>query len=84
MTHIRLFGMSCAFSDASVLDFIRGRMATSNLLQHVHITFDRLMEFDILPELQPLISASKSNYSTAILRFSTSMWVAIYCDCLNV
>ncbi|KAJ6508560.1 hypothetical protein C8R45DRAFT_446675 [Mycena sanguinolenta] len=47
---------SANVSDAAVLAFIKARMTMPTPLRRFQATFNRLMEFDVMPELQSLIA----------------------------
>ncbi|KAJ7486230.1 hypothetical protein B0H11DRAFT_2017470 [Mycena galericulata] len=56
LKHLDMDKECCAFSDAGLLAFIRGRMTTDHPLRLVDLEFDRPIEVDILPELEIHIS----------------------------
>ncbi|KAJ6584003.1 hypothetical protein DFH09DRAFT_1144012 [Mycena vulgaris] len=58
LTHFQI--KPCAFSDSAVLDFILAHSIHGSPLQRVEIDFQRAMDIDIFPELQPLISEGLS------------------------
>ncbi|KAF7348306.1 hypothetical protein MSAN_01784300 [Mycena sanguinolenta] len=56
LTDIHTLAPAAGFSDAAILAFIRGRMAMPTPLRRFQAHFNRPMEFDIMPELEPFIS----------------------------
>ncbi|KAF7367731.1 hypothetical protein MSAN_00837000 [Mycena sanguinolenta] len=57
LTHLGVNSHCSAFSDATALAFIKGRMASPTPLQLVDFQFHRTRQVDVMPELQSLILA---------------------------
>ncbi|KAJ7045134.1 hypothetical protein C8F04DRAFT_1174116 [Mycena alexandri] len=69
---------TCALSDAALLRFMTGRMVAVShpTLRHVEVKFQRPMEVDIVPDLQPFIDAGlhvSLTYSCPV-RLPSSPW----------
>ncbi|KAJ6508389.1 hypothetical protein C8R45DRAFT_967237 [Mycena sanguinolenta] len=56
LTDITFMLSTAGFSDTAILAFIRARMAMPTPLRRFEAHFNRPMELDIIPELQPFIS----------------------------
>ncbi|KAJ6508386.1 hypothetical protein C8R45DRAFT_441359 [Mycena sanguinolenta] len=56
LTDITFMLTTAGFSDTAILAFIRARMAMPNPLRRFQAHFNRPMELDIIPELQPFVS----------------------------
>ncbi|KAJ7367368.1 hypothetical protein DFH08DRAFT_190981 [Mycena albidolilacea] len=56
LTDVAITAPSAGFSDAAALAFIKARMTMAVPLQHFCVQFDRPLEVDIIPDLQPFIS----------------------------
>ncbi|KAJ6508380.1 hypothetical protein C8R45DRAFT_1208067 [Mycena sanguinolenta] len=56
LTDVSILSSAAGFSDATILAFIKARMAMPTPLRRFEAHFNRPIEFDMMPEIQPFIS----------------------------
>ncbi|KAJ6508328.1 hypothetical protein C8R45DRAFT_440055 [Mycena sanguinolenta] len=70
LTHFTTLSPADTFSDAAVLAFVKARMAMPTPLQELHLSFDRPIEVDLMPELEPFFPGGLQ----VTLDYQSSRW----------